>query len=75
MVSEKKIFKIFFITSPWELMTPVGWPISPKGHSWQVLCRRPHTIATYDTNLLALGLMVSEKIFEGSLAMQLYITP
>ena len=46
---------------------PGAWPVWTPGLSMQDLCRRPQHC--YILNMLALGLMVSEKkIFEGSLA-------
>ena len=46
---------------------PRGVASGPQGLDWLDLCLRPQTITTL--NLLALGLMVSEKkLFEGSLA-------
>ena len=52
-------------------MTPRSF--EPKGNGWQDLCRRPLKNC-FIRNMLALGLMASEKkIFEGSLATQFYI--
>ena len=73
LVSEKKSSLDFPIISLWELMTPGAWQIWTPG-AWLVEFMYKITKHRYILNLLALGLMVSKnKIFEGSLAVQVCI--
>ena len=72
MVSENKIFKVSFHYKSMGANDPRGMAnLDPRGMDGRIYVE-DHQMC-YTLNLSALGLMLSKKIFEGSLAIQFYI--